>query len=494
MNGMSKKPNSNPNVLPRPDRKLSLGLSAKLLIMTALFIMIVEVLIFVPSVANFRKNWLENRLASAQIASLVVEAAPDQKISDELMYALLESAKVKGVATRSNEIRQMILSKNMPPVVDGSFDLRDPTMYSLIKDAMNTLFFEGNRNIRVIGNIKGKSGEFIEVVLAVKPLRKAMLTFALNIFNLSLVISALTASAVYFMLIWIFVRPMRQITYSMVRFKEDPEDRERIIVPSSRRDEIGIAEVELARMQDDLTQMLQQKSHLEALGLAVSKISHDLRNMLSSAHLISDRLSGVEDPTVKRFAPKLIASLDRAVNFCSQTLKYGKVQEDRPKRSRFLVEHLVDEVHDTLNPFFERGVSYATDIEPDLEIDADREQLFRVLFNLLKNACQVLEASKQADLEVRTSAWREGSVVTIEVKDNGPGMPDRAREHLFDAFKGSVRSGGTGLGLAIAHELAQAHGGSIKLIDTPIGASFHIVIPDRITSIPQSDRFSQAAS
>jgi len=491
---MSEKLNSSPQKPTKPDRKLKLGLSAKLLIMTALFIMIVEVLVFVPSVANFRKNWLENRLASAQIASLVVEAAPDQKISDDLMYALLDAARVKGVATRNNEIRQMILSKNMPPVVDGSFDLRDPTMYRLIIDAMDTLFYKGNRNIRVFGNVKGKSGEIIEVVLAEEPLRKAMLTFALNIFNLSLVISALTATAVYFMLIWIFVRPMRQITYSMVRFREDPADGARIIVPSSRRDEIGIAEVELATMQNDLTQMLQQKSHLEALGLAVSKISHDLRNMLSSAHLISDRLSGVEDPTVKRFAPKLIASLDRAVNFCTQTLKYGKVQEDPPKRNRFLVKHLVDEVHDTLNPFFERGVSYAADIEPDLEIDADKEQLFRVLFNLLKNACQVLEVSKSTDLEIRTSAWREGSVVTIEVKDNGPGMPARAREHLFDAFKGSVRSGGTGLGLAIAYELAKAHGGSIDLIDAPIGATFHVSIPDRITSIPQSDQYSKAAS
>ncbi len=491
---MSEKPIDNPQRPPRPDRKLRLGLSAKLLIMTALCIMIVEVLVFVPSVANFRKNWLENRLSSAQIASLVVEAAPGQKISDELMYALLDSARVKGVATRNNEIRQMILNKNMPPAVDGSFDLRDPTMYSLIIDAMDTLFFEGDRNIRVVGNVKGKSGEFIEVVLAEKPLRQAMLTFALNIFNLSLVISALTATAVFFILIWIFVRPMRQITYSMVRFRENPADRARIIVPSSRGDEIGIAEVELARMQNDLTQMLQQKSHLEALGLAVSKISHDLRNMLSGAHLMSDRLAGVEDPTVKRFAPKLIASLDRAVNFCTQTLKYGKVQEAPPKRSRFLVKHLVDEVHDTLNPFFERGVSYAADIEPDLEIDADKEQLFRVLFNLLKNACQVLEVSKSTDLEVRTSAWREGSVVTIEVKDNGPGMPERAREHLFEAFKGSLRSGGTGLGLAIAYELAKAHGGSIDLIDTPIGATFRVSIPDRITSIRQSDQISQAAS
>ena len=491
---MSETHNINSKQPKRPGGQLELGLSAKLLIMTALFIMLAEVLIFVPSVANFRKNWLEARLASAQIASLVVEAAPNQKVSDELMYALLESAQVKGVATRHDKIRQMILSGDMPPAVDRRFDLRNPAMFSLIMDAMETLFVGGNRNILVLGNTKDHSGGYIEVVLAEKPLRNAMLTFALNIFKLSLVISALAATAVYFLLIWMFVRPMRHITYNMVRFREDPEDGSRIIVPSSRRDEIGIAECELARMQDDLTQMLQQKSHLEALGLAVSKISHDLRNMLSSATLISDRLSGVEDPTVKRFAPKLIASLDRAINFCTQTLKYGKVQEDPPRRARFPLQNLIDEVHDTLEPFFERGVSYVANVEKDLEIDADREQLFRILLNLVRNSCQVLEGSKIANLEVRTSAWREGSVVTIEIRDNGPGLPERAKEYLFDAFKGSVRSGGTGLGLAIAYELARAHGGSVNLIDTAVGATFHIVIPDRITAIPQSDTFSQAAS
>jgi hypothetical protein len=236
--------------------RLKLGLSAKLLIMTALFIMVAEVLIFVPSVANFRKNWLEDRLASAQIASLVVEAAPDQKISDKLMYMLLDAARVKGVATRNNEIRQMILSKDMPPVVDRRFDLRDPAMYGLIMDAMETLFVGRDRNIRILGNIKGQPGGFLEVILAEKPLRDAMLTFALNILKLSLIISAVTATAVYFLLIWIFVRPMRHITYNMVRFRQDPADGARIIKPSSRRDEIGIAEIELARMQEDLTQML----------------------------------------------------------------------------------------------------------------------------------------------------------------------------------------------------------------------------------------------
>lgn len=470
------------------------GLSAKLLIVTALFVMLAEILIFVPSVANFRKNWLEDRLSAAQIASLVVEAAPNQQVSDALLNELLETTGVHGIALRGNNTSRMILQKDMPPRVDRHFDLRNPMIYNLIMDAMETLFKGGNRNIRVVGATQVQAGGFIEVVLDETPLREAMLTFALNIFKLSLVISALAATAVYFVLIWYFVRPMRRFTHNMVHFKDDPEDVNRIIVPSNRRDEIGVAERELAHMQEDLAQLLQQKSHLAALGLAVSKISHDLRNMLSSAHLISDRLSGLEDPTVKRFAPKLIASLDRAIDFCTQTLKYGKVQEDPPKRQRFQVNQLIDEVHETLSPLFERGIEFRLNIEPNLEIDADREQLFRMLLNLVRNACQIKENTPIENLEISMSGWREGAVVTIEIKDNGPGVPERAKEHLFAAFQGSVRSGGTGLGLAIADELARAHGGSITLIDTPTGATFHITIPDRISALPKADWGAMAAS
>src|SRR4029079_9562465 len=112
-------------------------------------------------------------------------------------------------------------------------------------------------------------------------------------------------------------------TRYMLRFSENPEDASRIIVPSQRRDEIGTAERELAHMQSELTQTLQQKNRLAALGLAVSKISHDLRNMLASAQLISDRLGSLPDLTVQRFAPKLIASLGRAISFCEGTLRFG---------------------------------------------------------------------------------------------------------------------------------------------------------------------------
>jgi signal transduction histidine kinase len=250
-------------------------------------------------------------------------------------------------------------------------------------------------------------------------------------------------------------------------------------VPSPRRDEIGTAERELAHMQAELTQTLQQKSRLAALGLAVSKINHDLRNMLASAQLISDRLSSLPDPAVQRFAPKLIASLDRAINLADSTLKFGRAEEASPRRELMPLRPLVEEVGDGLGLPREGAVDWTVDIGVDLNVDADRDQLFRVLSNLTRNALQAIEQQEGAHGHIRVVAQRREGRVTIEVSDNGPGVPEKARAHLFQAFQGSARKGGTGLGLAVAHELVAAHGGTIRLRDSSKGATFEIEIPDR---------------
>src|SRR5262249_26060636 len=136
-----------------------------------------------------------------------------------------------------------------------------------------------------------RGGEFVEIVIDESPLREAMLRFSVNILLLSLMISIITAALVYLSLHLLLVRPMRRITANMMAFRSDPENPARVIVASSRQDEVGIAERELAMMQRDLASMLQQKSRLAALGLAVSKINHDLRNLLASAQLFSEGLS-----------------------------------------------------------------------------------------------------------------------------------------------------------------------------------------------------------
>jgi signal transduction histidine kinase len=324
-----------------------------------------------------------------------------------------------------------------------------------------------------------------------QPLRSAMLRYSVDILLLSLLISAITAALVYLALHYMFVRPMRRVTANMIAFRADPENSDRVIAPSGRLDEIGTAERELATMQTELASMLHQKNRLAGLGLAVSKINHDLRNLLASAQLFSDRLAKIPDPGVQRFAPKLMHALERAIAFCQSTLSYGRLQEPPPERRPILLEPLVEEVHENLGLGADAPIRWISAVERGLVVEADYDQLFRILLNLARNAVQAMESQATEGRtdrdpgrdQIRITGRREGAVVVIEVSDTGPGFSEQARAHLFEAFQGSTRTGGTGLGLAIAAELVRAHGGEIRLVEGTIGATLRLTIPDRAVEL-----------
>lgn len=465
--------------------RLRLGLSGKLLVLTLLFVMLAEVLIYVPSIANFRLNWLNDRLAAGRTAALVLDAAPDGAVPESLARQILDSIGARAVAIKLGEQRRLLAQSDMPSTESEYYDMRNVTAFRAIVDAFHTMIEPRSQIMRVVGH-PPMGGEFLEIVLDEEPLRLAMQRFSVNILLLSLMISCITAALVYLSLHYLIVRPMRRITANMTSFSRDPENASRVIVESGRRDEIGTAERELASMQRELTSMLHQKSRLAALGLAVSKINHDLRNLLASAQLFSDQLSTLPDPRVQRFAPKLMRALERAIAFCQSTLSYGRAQEPPPERRHLLLEPLVGEVHETLGIGAGTPIRWITAIERNMTVDADHDQLFRILLNLSRNAAQALESRAAKDPghdQIRITGRREGSVSVIEVSDTGPGIADKARAHLFEAFQGSTRSGGSGLGLAIAAELVRAHGGEIRLVDGTIGATFSITIPDRAVEL-----------
>lgn len=465
------------------------GLSGKVLAMTVVFVMLGEVLIFLPSIASFRIQWLKGRIAQAEIAALAAEAAPDRILSSDLRTEILKGAGVLVVSLTRGEMRQLMLRSDTDIMIDAAYDLREVQWIPAVSDAFAVMIRSEDRVIGVTDTPPNMSGDVIEVALYEAPLRQAMISYGINILILSVILSMIVAGLVFAALNLVLVRPIKRLTHNMVAFRENPEDRSRLIAPSSRNDEIGVAERELHDMQAELTSMLQQKSRLAALGLAVAKVSHDLRNMLSSAHMISDRLSMAEDPTVKRFAPKLIISLDRAIDFLTETLKFGRAQEPPPVRERLLLKELADEV-------IEQAVLQATSrvvlfnhVAPDALIDADRDQLSRVLTNLLRNAIQAIEGAQGLGGEVMEGhvsirSWREGSVMTIGVTDNGPGIPERVRPRLFEAFQSAAKPGGMGLGLAIAAELIRAHGGEITLHSSGReGTVFHVTIPDQVVTL-----------
>jgi signal transduction histidine kinase len=458
-------------------RAFRFGMSARLLWLTVAFIMLAEVFVFVPSVANFRKNWLMERLAAAQIASLAAQAASNEMVPERLTSQLLEKAMVHSLAVRRGEARILVLQSPVPGMVSAHFDLRSDGWMELIGDALYAFIAPKDRLIHVIGHAD-LSDDTVEIVMTETPLQTAIYTYSFHILLLSIIISLFTATLVYLALNAFLIRPVLRLIWTMVRFRENPEDASRVIAPSGRSDEIGMAEEELAAMQNELVSMLRQKSRLASLGLAVSKINHDLRNMLASAQLISDRLTASADPMVQKSVPKLISSLDRAIALCAETMRYGRAEEAPPQRHRFLLKPLIEEVGEGLGLPWHTRVRWVVDVDSGLEIDADRSQLYRILANLVRNSIQILDVSvEMANPEIGVFAEDEADYVLIRVSDNGPGVPPRARTNLFKAFQGAVRAGGTGLGLAIASELVRAHGGEIWLDEDMPGATFRLRLP-----------------
>jgi signal transduction histidine kinase len=471
-----------------------LGMSGKLFAFTVMATLLAEVFFYVPSIAHFRINWLSDKLGDAHTAALVLKSDDNgedsntkrMEVPEKLRRELLDSIGARMVVTQANQKHRVLAVSTAPTQIRQVVDTQDMSMAHMIIDAFDTLLLcKDSDVIRVMG-LPPMGGEPIEILMDEGALRKAMWHYSRNIALISLVISAAVATLLYLALHYMFVRPMYRITRNMIAFRRDPENPARVIAASNRQDEIGIVERELAAMQQDVATMLQQKSRLAALGLAVSKINHDLRNLLASAQLISDRLAHLPDPRVQRFAPKLMVALERAIDFCQSTLSYGRAQERPPQRKMISFEALVEETRETLDLGADAHIGWVSAVERGLMIDADHDQMLRVLINLTRNAVQALESRTPNDPardQIRITGRRQGAVVMIEVADTGPGFPEKARAHLFEAFQGSTRTGGTGLGLAIAAELVRAHGGEIRLADGTIGAAFHIMIPDRAVEL-----------
>lgn len=472
---------------PCPSAGLFGGLSGKLLWLTIVFIMLAEILIFFPSVASMRLRWLQDRLNTAAAAAIVIDGLQPVELPRALQKETLEATGTKAIVLRKDGTSRLLATTDMPTSVDEAYDLTDVPPVTAIRDALDTLVFGGNRMIRVYGPV-GDTNTGVEVVMKDRPLRRAMFVYSRNVLLLSVLISLFTATLIFFAINRILIGPIRRLTGSMQQFSSDPDNPAHIYIGDGGRDELAVAGRNLTSMQMELQKTLKQQKNLAALGLAVSKINHDMRNILASAQLMSDRLVDVDDPMVKSFAPKLLRTIDRAVGYTTEVLSYGKASRSAPRRRHIRLLELTQDVKDMLAIDPQSGIEFVEQIGADLKVDADGEQLFRVIHNLCRNALQALTAPSEgapgALKRITVAAQRVGSVVSITVDDTGPGMPLKARQNLFAAFRGSARSGGTGLGLTIARELVLAHGGTIALVEKPtVGTQFRIEIPDRPVSL-----------
>jgi signal transduction histidine kinase len=460
-------------------RLVAHSLSGRLLLLTLFYVMLTQVLIFVPSVARYHRTLLEDHIETAEVAILPLTEVERERFSPGLRQMLVSRAGAMAVMLKRPDKRELFLPDELPNRIDVIIDLAHDNIFTESAHALDCLFEGGNRILRIAAPTRIVGAQTIDVIVNERPIHRQLLSYARRALWLALGISLFTAILVFASLYMVLVRPMGQFTRAMIAFRENPEDPSRIVAPSNRLDEIGVAERELAGMQRDLYGFLQQKGRLAALGIAVAKIQHDLKNILSSAQLASDRLAKLDDPVVQKLVPRLVTSLDHAVALATNTLRYGRADENPPQKKRLMLVPLIDDAGEAALAGRDTGIVFVNEVAPTLAVDADPEQLHRIVLNLARNAAEVLAGNALAG-DIRVSAERSAGHVVIDVADNGPGIPEAVRGRLFQPFAGSARAGGSGLGLAIARDLARAHGGDITLLSSDAtGTKFRIDIPDR---------------
>lgn len=438
------------------------GLTSRLLTIGAGFILLTEALFFLPTMANSRDEWIMNRLNTAEIIALAVTAPDSYGLMGGRTSELVRAAEIQSVTILQNDERLEVLGR--PPegkIIDINPEAQ--TIGRSISGVLEAYAAPAGRYLRIVGRPQTNAAIKLEVIVAEASLKESLMQSTWQVLLSSLALSLTIGALIYAALADGFVRPMRRLTRAITRFSTAPTDASRALVPSGRSDEIGQAEVAFSAMQDTVRQAFIQKDRLAQLGLAVSKISHDLRHSLGAAQLVSERLAAVDDPVVRATAPRLERALQRAVNLAQSTLAFGKAQERPPERELlYLSDALDDAAEEALAGL---NVPWQHEVPNDLEIEVDGEHLHRILTNLIRNAAQAIAQSGKPGT-IRAYTVLDVTRIDLHIVDTGPGLPKRVQDNLFMPFSGSGLTGGTGLGLAIARELARLNGGDIVLAST----------------------------
>ena len=450
------------------------SLSARVLWLTVSIILLVEILILMPSLGRDRQAWLWQHVTQAHLAAFpaaVSAGALDLKTEDALLK-LSDTTSIK-LAEPGRLIVVMREDRPLPPP-DMTINLASESLLASIWQAERAVIGLGPKQLRVIAASPLQNNAMLDITVSGTKLAQHLRIYTMHILVLSLIIALVTGSLVFAALDQLLVRPMRILTASIVGFRHAPEQdgKDDLIWLAGRgEDEISRAANELKLLQDEMRAALWRNARLAAVGTAVAKISHDLRNILSSALLVADRLQESEDPTIKRAARTLIPAVERAAQLVSRTVDFAREGPPAIIRSSVVLHDLVDETALALRPDA-ASVTIENNVPRTLVLALDREQIYRVLVNLLRNA---VEAG--AD-RVTISVNGENGTTHLNIRDNGPGLPQRVQENLFKPFTGSGRHGSTGLGLTIARDLVRAHGGDLQLAQTgPDGTLFVMDLP-----------------
>jgi signal transduction histidine kinase len=460
------------------------GLAARVLAVTIGFVLLAMSLFYVTRLTAHREMLLHGKISAVQTTVDAFGMAAPTPPPQDLSRKILNSVDVKWMAIETPVGRHEFVTAGGPLESVESVTADDSSYFESMAATFHALFAAPGTVVKLSAPAQANEPA-IEFAFDETTLVQSLKRVSYNFLTISLTIAAVVTCVLWAALWRMVLQPVRRLTSNIIAFGESPQDGSRVIAPSGRGNEIGRAEAALAVMQGSLAHELAQGKRLAELGMAVARINHDLRNILSAAQLISDRLATIPDPLAQRLAPRLVATLDRAIQFCQSTLTYGASRELPPSRRRFDLSELVSQVVESGQAEHDAAVDYNIDIPPRFCVHADPDHILRVLENLSRNAAQALMTKGATDgrpKAIRFAAIRTDGLALIEISDTGPGFPPDQYDRIFEPFHKSTSDVGAGLGLAIAADLVTRNGGAITLApakadDFYCGARFLIKLP-----------------
>jgi signal transduction histidine kinase len=460
------------------------GLAARVLAVTIGFVLLAMGLFYVTRLTAHREMLLHGKISAVQTTVDAFGLAGPTPPPHDLSQKILNSVEVKWMAVETPAGRREFVTAGGPLESVESVTADGSSYIESIAATFHALFAAPGTVVNLSAPAQANEPA-IEFAFDETSLIQSLRRVSYNFLTISLTIAAVVTCVLWAALWRMVLQPVRRLTSNIIAFGESPQDASRVIAPTGRGNEIGRAEAALAVMQRSLAHELAQGKRLAELGMAVARINHDLRNILSAAQLISDRLATIPDPLAQRLAPRLVATLDRAIQFCQSTLTYGASRELPPSRRRFDLSELVSQVVEAGTAEHDVAIDYNIDIPPRFCVYADPDHMLRVLENLSRNAAQALMAKGATEgrpKAIRFAAIRTDGLALVEISDTGPGFPADQSERIFEPFHKSTSDVGAGLGLAIAADLVTRNGGAITLApakadDFYCGARFLIKLP-----------------